>query len=136
MSATFDPTLPTQRDHIRLALGDKHANPTAGAITDPLLQDATIDALLDSLGYVQALAQLADSLATEYAQRPDEYREAGGQGFKWSERVKSWREVASMARAGKIRVPGTTRLSRRGVAAGQMTAQTSLTDTPSHFRSD
>ena len=136
MSATFDPTLPTQRDHIRLALGDKHADASAGDITEPLLQDETIDAKLAAWGYSEALAQLADALATEYAQRPDSYQEYQGLTMRWSERVSAWRELAKLARSGKIGVPGQTAM-KTGIAIASTTAQSQASDPRySKFRSD
>jgi hypothetical protein len=107
MSATFDPTLPTQRDHIRLAIGDKHNNGTAGDITNPLLQDEIIDAKLAMFGYPESLAQLCESLIAEYGQRPDEYSESGGVRIKWGARIAAWQKIADNARAGKIKTPGT-----------------------------
>ena len=65
MSATFDITLPTLKDHIRLALGD--AASVTGNLTAPLLQDESIITKLADCGYLEALAQLADSLVGLYA---------------------------------------------------------------------
>ncbi len=136
-TATFDPALPTQRDHIRLALGDRHNNDAAGAVTDPLLTDAIIDAKIAALGYLDALADLAEGLAAEKAQEPDEFQESsGGLKFKWSERVKYWLNLADRCRKGLVKVPGVTRTTNYGVAVKLTTVQTTLTGPGSGFRSD
>ena len=142
MSAIFDPSLPTQKDHIRLALGDKHSLSTSSDVTEPLLQDETIQAKIDSFGYSEALAQLADGLASEYAQVPDRFAETGGVSFSWSERVKNWRELAKLARSGNMVPPGVTATSKKiyrpGPASGTLTNPRSAHNMPNrdHFRSD
>ncbi|MEN6583051.1 MAG: hypothetical protein ABFD54_11425 [Armatimonadota bacterium] len=124
MTATYDPTLPTLRDHIRLALGDTDT-------TNPLVQDETINAKLTTCGYCEALAQLAEALASEFAQRPDSYAESGGLTVKWGERVQAWQDLADSARSGKITPPYTTGsggvASRTRAAVGKMHVQASLT---------
>lgn len=137
-SATFDPALGTPLDHIRLALGDHHSDSVAGPVTDPLLLDAVIQAKVDALGYVEALAQLAESLAARFAQQPDEYSESGGLRFKWSERVTQWLELARRARSGQISIPGQARVYRPGAAVQRTTVQATLTSSAagSQFRSD
>ncbi len=136
-TATFDPTLPTQKDHIRVALGDRHNDDAAGAVTDPLLTDAVINAKIDALGYLDALADLAEGLAAEKAQEPDEFQESsGGLKMKWSERVKYWLNLADRCRKGQIKVPGVTRSTQYGIAVRQTTAQATLTGPGSGFRSD
>lgn len=122
MAATFDPSLAAPRDHIRLALGDKHDNATSGAVTAPLLQDEVIDAKLAAFSYAEALAQLAEALVTQFAQDPDKYAESGGLKLEWTERIRAWTELASRARAGLIVAPSTRRTSRGTGAVGVMAA--------------
>jgi hypothetical protein len=136
--AIFDPSLPTLKDHVRLALGDKHDQPTIGVVSDALLQDAVIEAKITAVGYVQALAELAEALASQYAQMPDQYSESGGLTLRWGERVSAWHALAAAARGGKIAIPGATPRSQRSPAAVRMlTAQRTLTSPcTSNFRSD
>lgn len=122
MTATFDASLGSLTDHIRLALGDTDTDA-------PLLQDETIAAKLAALPYCEALAQLADGLATEFAQRPDQYEESGGVQITWSERVTAWQKLAADARAGKIVPPTTSRISRPRIALQETDKQAQLTST-------
>jgi hypothetical protein len=115
--ATYDPTLPTDRDHIRLALGDTD---TAA----PLIIDSTIDAMLLEYAYLEALALLADALIAEFGQMPDRYSDQQGVALQWTGRLESWARVATNARTGKIAAPGTGRtLTRRGIALAQTDMQ-------------
>ncbi|MBS1716463.1 MAG: hypothetical protein JSS72_01875 [Armatimonadetes bacterium] len=96
---SFDPSLPSLRDHLRLALGDTDS-------VSPLLADETIDAKLAAVGYLEALAQLAEALAVEAAQDPSRYAEdSSGMNIQWGERVAAWRQLALDARAGRIASP-------------------------------
>jgi hypothetical protein len=119
---TFDPALPTLRDHIRLALGDTDA--TAG-----LVADATIDAKLGLFGYCEALAQLAEGLVSRFGQSPSEYGESGGVKFAWAERIDAWRDLVKAARSGAIRPPTSTRVARPGIAIGETSKQAMTTAT-------
>lgn len=137
MGATFDPALTTHRDHIRLHLGDKHNLDVAGPVPNAMLQDEVIDANLQTFGYLETLARLADALATDAAQRPNEYREENGVQVKWSYRVMIWQQLAKQARSGIIPIPGSKRLARRLAASSPLTLQETLTDPlTSDFRSD
>jgi hypothetical protein len=129
MTAIFDPTLTTLKDHIRLALGDRHNLGISGVVALPLLQDEVIDAKLAAFTYQEALAQLSEALVAEYGQKPDEYSESGGIRIKWGERVKAWQKVADNARAGKIVTPGTVQISRPGAAVQELTTQSQTTST-------
>lgn len=119
---TFDPALPTLRDHIRLALGDTDV--TAG-----LVADATIDTKLGLFGYSEALAQLAEGLISSFGQRPSKYGESGGVTIEWAGRIDAWKELVKAARSGQVVVPTTTRVARAGMAIAQTTAQTQTTRT-------
>lgn len=114
MAATYDPTLATPKDHARLALGDTDT-------TAALLDDTTIQAKLDSFGYCEALAQLAEALAVEYAQRPAVVGD-NGQRFEWPDRVKAWKDLAAAARSGKIAVPDSGQAPRSQFGSGQLRA--------------
>lgn len=90
MSFTYDLNLPTEKDHIRYALGDIDPE-------NPLLQDETILAKLQAFGYGEALAQLAEGLASQFAQEPDSFT-SDGMRISWTERVANWRALAKSAR--------------------------------------
>lgn len=126
---TFDPALPTNRDHIRLALGDTDINA-------PMLSDDTIDTALAGYSYSQALAILADALIAEYGQMPDRYSEDQGLSLQWTQRIAAWQRIAELARAGAVRTPDQQQLTRRGIALELTTAQETLTASGSGFRSD
>lgn len=91
MVASYDPSLTIARDRVRLVLGDTD---TAA----PLRPDATYDAAISDLGEAGATAYLAEGLATQYAQEPDSYGEAGGITVSWRDRVKAWLELAKRTR--------------------------------------
>jgi hypothetical protein len=134
MAATFDPTLPTKKDHIRLALGDAHANAESGPVADALLPDELISATISIHGYSEALAQLADSLVARFAQQPDYMAESGGVTVRWSERISVWKSIAERARAGQIPDPTSTiKKNTARIAVGKLAAQSAV-DT--RFRSD
>jgi hypothetical protein len=121
MPFSFDPTLPTLRDHARLALSDLDA-------AAPLLDDGTMDAKLSQLGYLEGLAQLADALAVRAAQDPNKYAEgAAGLSAEWSQRVESWRRLAEDCRSGAIQIP--TGIRRPGISVDELSR-------PSGMRTD
>lgn len=63
MSFSYDPTLPTDLDKVRLALGDTDS-------TAPLLSNEEITAMLETyIGVLQTAAPLAESLAAKFARR-------------------------------------------------------------------
>jgi hypothetical protein len=117
------------KDHIRLALGDRHNLGISGNVTTPLLQDEVIEAKLAVFTYQEALAQLAEALVAEYGQKPDEYSESGGIRIKWGQRVKAWQAIADSARAGDISAPGTVQISRPRAAVQETNAQAQTTST-------
>lgn len=96
MAATFDPTLPTARDRIRLLIGDHTfgADPTAA-----LRSDESINSVLTMTGdYRLAVAELADGLATEYGQEPDSFTATGDMSISWRDRVSAWEELSARMR--------------------------------------
>ena len=125
MAATFDPALPTLKDHIRLTIGDRGPDTW-------LLTNETIQAKLDTLPYPEALAQLAEGLAAEFAQNPSSYSESGSMSISWGERVKTWLAIADRARSGKIKTPAlsTSRIPRGPMAARRLAQQSQTTTTP------
>ena len=126
MAATFDPTLATLKDHIRLALGDTNVN-------TPLLDDQTINAKLAAFSYCEALAQCAEALISQFGQRPSEYGESGGVRITWGERISAWRKIVEDARSGRINPPTTTRAARSRIALQETSKQA---QTPSTARTD
>lgn len=127
MSATFDPALTSGRDHIRRRVFDcELADPgVAGAVVDPILQDETIDALISSVGFNEALAQCAESCAAYFSREPDRFvqRGSGGAQVTWEDRVKTLLEIARRARA-EAKSPG--QRVRRGIAIGRLAEETAL----------
>jgi len=115
VAATYDISLPTAKDHIRLALGDTN-------MSSVLLADETIEAKLAAFSYTEALAQLAEGLATLYAQKADKKR-FGDVSEEWSKRIDAWTDLASRARAGLVTAPDSTVVSARMPAAQQLTQQ-------------
>lgn len=135
MGATFNPALPTQLDRARFALGDKHNNSVAGEVAEPLLQDETIQAMIDRFGYREGVAQLADGLVAEYAQMPDSITDDTTK-MQWSSRLDAWRELASSMRSGVV-ATGSTKVARKPAVVQQTTVQANLTSPGySDFRSD
>ncbi len=97
MSATYDETLPTDKDVIRSMLGDID---TANA----LHSDEHIAAVLVLQGSVNAgIVYLANELIARYAQEPVKVTidDAGGQiVVDYTERLKIWRAIVSTAQSG------------------------------------
>ena len=115
MSFTYHASLPTRKDHARLALNDLDS---ANAFFD----DETIEAKLASFGYLEGVAQLADSLAVRAAQDPDKYAEgSAGLTSEWSERVSAWRRLADDLRGGRVAVPPGG-ISRPGVSVSTLSS--------------
>lgn len=115
MAATFDSSLPTLRDRARLALGDTGLlRDDAG---DPvwLMQDETLDALLEQ-GYEPGVAEAADALVSQFAQLPTKIGEDEGLNQEWSERIRAWRDLAARMRL--ARPTGSTGSSIGGLVAG------------------
>jgi hypothetical protein len=120
VAATYDPTTPTLRDHIRKFVADRHTNEDAGAISGAILQDETIDAELGLHSWNDALANCADAIASYYARLADEYEQADGIRAKWVKRVDDMRDLAKRARAGGIPEPGADGGLSTGVAVGAL----------------
>jgi hypothetical protein len=98
MSATYSPSLLTNIDHIRYALGETDTTTT-------LIQDETITAKVAAFGYVEGLAQLAEGLISVISQEPDTYKQ-GDVNFQFSSRVSNLQKLVDKARNGLITPPG------------------------------
>lgn len=107
MSATYDETLPTAKDRMRLLLGDTDVLPVENA----LLSDETYGALLAQHPEAEATARAAEGLALRYAQEPDSVS-IDGDSYSWRDRVKSWMELAKRLRASASSVAAT--VDKRG----------------------
>lgn len=108
MSATYDDTLPTDRDWVRHELGDTD-------IAAPLRQDETYDALILALGKQGALRTVARALASEYARKPSSVSLPSGLSVSWSSRVSNWQAIAD----GKTVIAGA--LTGGGYASSTLT---------------
>ena len=91
MPATYDITLPTSKDRARNQLGDID-------MSAPLRMDEEILSQIALYGETGGIAKLARSLAAEYAQQPVSIN-AQGVGVSWSERVKTWLDLAARLEA-------------------------------------
>jgi hypothetical protein len=93
LTYSFDPTLPTAKDRVRDAIGDR----------DPaewLRSNEEIEARLFQLAdELLTVVVMAEGLAAEYARRIDSYSESGGVSVRWSKRVETWLEIAKAGRA-------------------------------------
>lgn len=88
-----------------------------------MLQDETIDAALTAYGWRAGLSFLANMLVSTYSQRPDSFSESGGASVSWTERIKTWRDVADKARNGAYPDPSARRTTRSRIAVQQLTVQ-------------
>lgn len=108
----FDPNLSTLKDHLRFAVGDIEAT--------EIFPDAIYTAKLAVRAYPQALAEICDALCSKFAQEPDQYDQGGATGggkAVWTERIKAWRDLAKLARDGKVDTPVLgTRRNRASIA--------------------
>lgn len=99
MSATYNDTLPTDRDRVRAIIGATDVSSEAAA----LVSDEHIDAVLDWKQSLDgAVSFIAGELASQYAQQPGSVRLPSGLAVSWSDRVKRWSELAASAASGGI----------------------------------
>ena len=86
MSFTYDPTLATDRDKVRLFIGDTDS-------TQPLLQDQEIVSLLAMFGSVTiAAATACKNIAAKFARYAD--RNTGDISVKYSQIAETYRKLA------------------------------------------
>ena len=98
MAVTFNPSLVSERDRVRFALGE--------VSSDSLIQDETLDSLINSASSLQhAAAQGARFIATQYAKRAAESA-AGEQRVKYGDREKFFMSLAADLLAGIVPIPG------------------------------
>jgi hypothetical protein len=100
-----------------MLLGDVPENGSSGTISTPLLQDETIEAMLDTHPYNEAVRQLAMGLMSRYAGEPDKYEEGNGLRLEWRGRLDGWKALLKEL---KVTTPPTS--VRSGIAVGQLTA--------------
>jgi len=104
MTASYDPTLPTDRDKVRLLIGDTDT-------ASPKFQDSEIDAILVAQpNTYYASAQLLDSLAAKYATtvsiNVDGFSTSGSDIAKaYRDMAARYRAQAPLAGAGGLAVP-------------------------------
>jgi hypothetical protein len=127
VACTYSPDLATAKDRVRLRIGD--IGPWTGSPPDQtgcLRPDETINALITASGEDGATAELALSLATQYAQQPDSMS-ADGASVSWRSRVDTWRALATAAgdaaAAGGTGSSRTATVSRAASRGDQTTAE-------------
>jgi hypothetical protein len=103
MAATFDPTLPTNRDFARQELGDTDVSPAANAY----LSDEQYDAMLAAYSYSLAVGKMADAILALLSARPTRYAEHNGISVDWDNLLDHLKDVSKRGRAGLIDEPGT-----------------------------
>ena len=106
MAAEYKSDLVTNKDHVRALLGDVPPNGAEGTVTDPILQDETINAKLTSAGWAEGLAQLADMSISIIGKEPSKYSESLGIMVDFRDRIPSLRRISAGARGGQIPEPG------------------------------
>jgi len=98
--ATYDPNLTSDVDRMRFNVGDIHVGLDAGGTEQALRPDVEYLALLDlNQNWKLATAEMADSLASEYAQEPDSFSASGDVSVSWGVRVEQWRNLSQRLRA-------------------------------------
>lgn len=94
MTASYDDTLPTDKDKARSILG---ATDDTSATT-ALVTDEHIEAVLTWQGSLDgAVAFLASELASRYAQMPSDVSLPSGLRVAWRERIATWLALAGRA---------------------------------------
>lgn len=117
MAATFDATLSTAKDRARMLLGDVPDNGASGTVSSPMLQDETIEAMLEAHPYNEAVRQLAMGLLSRFSGEPDKYEEGNGLRLEWKSRLEGWKAILKEL---KVTAPPAT--FRSGIAIGQLSA--------------
>ena len=92
MSFSYDPTIPTDKDAVRLLIGDTVS-------TDVLLQDEEISFFLTREGSVDsAAAESAESIAAKFSRFADQ--KTGDISVQFSQRAKQYLDLADKIRRG------------------------------------
>jgi hypothetical protein len=89
-------------------------------VTKPLLQDEEYQGFIDRLGAREGLAQAAEALAATFAQKVNQYAQAGGVDVAWPNRPDFYLELRDSIRAYGVGDVGT----------GQLVANSPVTPTP------
>jgi hypothetical protein len=86
---SFDPSLPSVRDRLRLQLGD-----TTGVAATEFLGDGTYDAVYAYNGNneIAALVSLAQALIAKFAQAASRIN-LGDMSFSWRDRMVAWNGI-------------------------------------------
>lgn len=117
MSATYDDTLPTDKDKARSILGVTTVTSEATA----LVTDEHIDAVLTWQGSIDgAVSFLASELAARFAQLPSDVSLPSGLRVAWRERIATWLALAGRASTGGV--SGTQGLSFVPASYGEAAA--------------
>lgn len=106
MTASYDNSLATVLDRIRFTLGDTDVDPETNALKPDEEYLAVIAATASE---EEAIALMAEALATQIMQDPDSYSESGGISVSWTQRIKTW-----LALADQYRTRATTSVSTYG----------------------
>lgn len=112
MSFTYDPTLPTPKDQVRLRLVDRLS---ASAV----FQDEEINQMLAIYSYNEACAQLAESAGASFAQKASSV-DNGPVKYQYAGRSKFYMDLAASIRATAQPAPGAPVYT--GATAGDMAA--------------
>jgi len=98
MSFSFNPSLPTLRDQIRLRLADTES-------TSAVFDDLSIDAMLGMYSYDEACAQLAESAGAEFS-RMASVVDNGPLRYQYQERAGFFTGLAKSIRSMAQPAPG------------------------------
>lgn len=93
----YDPALSTLRDHARLRLDDIDED-------NEQFPDETYDALIGTVGWIEAIATLADARANALIKEARSWT-TGDIKEDYGDRVKEFRTLAKDARSGRVKVP-------------------------------
>lgn len=100
MTATYDEDLLTALDRTRFTLGDTVVGLDDDGNEQALKQDEEYLAVIAaSDSESEAIAIMAEALATQVMQDPDSYSESGGISVSWSSRIKTWLTLAEQYRS-------------------------------------
>jgi hypothetical protein len=113
---SFDPRLTTHRDFVRFVVGD--TNEAAHWV-----QDETIDALLAQFGYLETVAQIAESRAAQLIGSGSGANKRVKEGDEEVEKFDTpgfFRSLAERARAGNILAPNISTAVHEAFVVGEI----------------
>lgn len=111
MSATYDETLPTEKDEARSLLGDTVVVPAE----DALRSDEHYLAVIAKKGLEAGVAFIADSLVAQFSQDPVKIT-LSGLAVDFSARIPTWEKLATRMRAAAATASGAATLSAGVIA--------------------